>query len=482
MVTVNIKHVLLNTLFFTILSFLPSVSAFFILPFVLDKLSSAEYGQYVLLNALVPLFSLIGSAGIGSSILTHYFKHNQNLVELKKYKATIYSFLLLAFILSCLIVIPFGNFAFKNLFQSGKVDFFPNGVFTFIGAVTGNIFSINGVFLRNDKNTKHYSVLVFSQVILTLVLQIYFIQHSNNKLEGLLNGRMIGNLLIATFILIYSISSYGFSISKSIIATGLRFSLFYLPASLLTFFNSFIDKYTFERLLSLNELGVYGLIYTLSGIIEMAYLGISSGIQPYLFERLKNQTKNYNFYIDIFIYTTLAACCMVIITGYNIDLFSNKQEYLIVKELIFYSVFTFFVGLYAYIYNLHFFFFNKPGYISIINFITVLAFVMLCFLLIPKFGLQGCLLALIIQKIFSVILSKVFYQITHQVSIFNIPDLLYPMIVIIGSFIIHWCFQYNFYNPIIASILQFIWFTSVVLLRWLFIKKNIHENNPGNIQ
>lgn len=374
-----------------------------LLPLFIDTISYGKIGLLVSIETLLPLISLLG---LDRAILRYYAEKN----NFTSFKKSIYQPIILAHCAIFVILVLLYLIGFKDIFG---INIFPDLLLIVILVFYQgkNLLILN--MLRVDENhSKYYKGRLFAQVSkFLLVVGIVFC--TKDYL-----GYIIGSIIAAI------ISNYLFN-NKSTSELENKFShktfshlfLFSWPFIFHGIASNFLgnaDKFVIERYMSMHDVGLYTLIYSLGTSISFAYIGISVFMEPMIYKE-KEDNKREKL-LSKFVLATLSIGVGVyfligLISQFILPYF-YKGDYLSVLPFIpvvssAYLVFPFYLKAnYRLIYQ------QKSKTIASISILTSALNILLNILLIPAYGIYAgivtTVISFIVQSASFLILSNKF--------------------------------------------------------------------------
>ena len=318
------------------------------------------------------------------------------------------------------------------------------------------------LILRSEEKAVTFISFSLVNVILTMALNIYFVIHLNEGVDGVLKANIIASGLVSFLSLpiIFRITKIKF-LKKEILLKVLSFSLPFLPAGLFTMIMELSDRYIIEWLLGTAEVGLYSAGKKMGMLGLTAVMGFNMGWTPFFLKRGKNKNakKQFKIITTIFLGVMGYICLLVSLWISEIMRFSVFGSPLIgvefwecepIVSLILLGYFFF--GTYViqlpgvYIKEI-------TGWIPLFRVIGASVLVLSSIITIPIFGIYGAAIAVVIA-FFSMSLS-IFLKVQTVYSIpYNWKGIIFPILILLLAQI---RFDVVLYKLIVSFIFPFVW-------------------------
>lgn len=381
---------------YVLFSLVEKVAPFILLPIIIRNVSVEGYGNYsfylTLESVMIPLLTL----NLSNCIYREYYKHSS---DLPKYISNLfYGYFLLALIL----LVPYLLLAFlfhKGLGLTGQIC-----LCLFSTSILSAFAEILAMLFRLQQKVKFYGMWqVFRSVfMLTLLLVSVYIA---GTYESLIYFRVVA--LIAIFLIVFFVLKrkhlLGARFDKELILYMLRFSLPTVVYSLAGFAFSFSDRFFVKSMMGAEALGIYSGIYQLSAAIAILVTAINSAWMPWMFEKLSGETIEKKIEVVKVSYFMIIGLFLIGVIWGGVFPFVSKfmlteefNDYLPIAWL-FIMAFVFH-GIYAVV-SPYTYYVGKTSANAKIGFISAALNISLNFILVPRLGLAGPALSLLITWI-----------------------------------------------------------------------------------
>lgn len=364
--------------------------AFILLPLLTLNFSVGEYGVYVLTESLWQILWAIFLFGFESGVVRWYLEIEDDSKK-KRFLFTVSSFLVVFNFVLILAIYLFSTSLSNLLFESISYSKFVL-LASFIAFVEAFSFIIF-LMLRIEEKAKAYSILAVISTFVSLILQIYFLQYSQIKLEGVFISKIIAPAFIILILLPYFIKHLKIGFEKRLLSELLKYSFPIMIASLVITLLNQIDKYILGYFTTLKDVGIYGLAYNISGLINFLVISpFALAFTVISWKKLKDENAK-RFFTKTITYLFLAVIFISMIislfTPHLIKVFALKTDYWsaslyvpwVILAMPFYGIH--FVGVFS------FYVTKKTKYVFFSYIIALLTNVVLNILIIPSFTIYG---------------------------------------------------------------------------------------------
>lgn len=378
------REVYKTTIFYGVSSALNKGAMLFMLPLMGSLLSVENYGVWSLFQVIISISSVLLSLNGGASILREGVENK--LLGRKIFNN--YSIFLFIFSGLSLTILTLTNL--KPLY-----------FFLICLILSESFFVIVLSLLRSRDN--HYLYFLLSLCKLFSLIGAYFIciKLGKSDLTSVLKNQFW--FLLAFIVLVYIILTTTNKSSSSKLKVNRQvymFGLILIPHSFSQWVISGSDRVIIERYLSLNDLGLYSLAYSMAMVLLILNTGLGLALPNYIFKNYKKWIASNQRLTGIIIFSFLS---FIIFYGLRIgveylDLFIHKDVNnsriklnmsIIVVALYLLGVYTFYVNI--------LFYKKKSKVISIITTAIAILNIILTIYFVRFWGLEGASFATLVS-------------------------------------------------------------------------------------
>lgn len=440
------------------------------------KLEIQEYGIITEIYAYIAIFLVILTYGME----TGYFKFS-----VENNKNTLFSSAVITLFSSSAFFLVIGLLLSGRISEWMQYENYPELIRFAILIVSIDAFS--NIFIakiRIDEKLKKFVVVQLLNVIMTIMLVIFFLEvvpfiHERNKgLEFInyLNGFskiyliFLANLIssmVRLVLLSSELNDIKFEFDIRLIKKVLLYSLPLLIAQLSGVFNESLDKILLRHFLpdytdKLYQIGIYGANYRIAMIMTIFIQMFRYAAEPFYFKNY-HQKEAKNLYADVFRYFTIFCIIIFLLVMLYIDYFKffidkKFHDGLNIVPIILISAF-----LTGVLFNMNVWYklTGKTYYGVYIIGSGAIITIILNALFIPRYGYYGSALTHLISNIVMIFLSymlgKKFYAIPYEWKKI--------IIYIIFGFILYMAAWYSQFNSLLINTIK----NSILFFVFLFI-------------
>lgn len=403
-----IKSPFRASLIFSLLTFLQPGINFLLLPIYLRYLSPAEYGVYALMVSFSTLTATLAALRIQDAMIPLFFHYHHNPERLEHFLANLLQATLLLNLLFLAAALLLGPLLFPLLFQNEQtLSFYPFGLLAVLIGILNTISAPYTIFLKNGKRIQRYALLHIALVAANVIAQLSLIVGLQRGELGALEARLAGPALLAILVLYLNRKLLWRPLKAYYLRRAFRFSLPMVPYSVVLWSTAFFDRLLFERTFTLDMLGTYSFLLTLTTLVTMASHAFFNGVQPYLFEELSHKegarpAKVKGLAGLYFSGPFLAAAFILLIAG-HLHWLTDRSGYLAVREYISWGVLVFLLESIALFFRGLLIQALQPRALSIVSTAGALLLFGLYAWLIPRLGIWGALGAAVVYQLILVL-------------------------------------------------------------------------------
>jgi O-antigen/teichoic acid export membrane protein len=379
-------------------------------------LAPADYGIIDILNVLTTLLNFIIALEISQGVAIYYSEAKTDSERVAYASAALWFtvitnslFLIVALALSKpLSLLVLGADNLQSVFQAAALYMYGNGIFYLLQNQ-----------LRWQLKPKLYAVsgIVFSLVsaATTTILLFYF----NSGVIGVFYGLFAGEILAITVACYFLRASYKLIFDLQKCLQMLAFSTPLVVSSISIWVFLSIDRIAINKLMTLTDVGLYGVGYRLASIVSLFLTGFYGALTPIIFNNYekpntpKELAKIFRYFLALILPLLVALSVFspeIIIVSANADYYPASQVIpLLAPAIVLSNMFIFAPGLELA---------KKTAQIATINLIAALINTILNFILIPYIGIAGAALATLVTTLVTfssyMIASQKLYYIPHE--------------------------------------------------------------------
>ena len=408
------------------LNFLKPALGIFLLPLYLNVLTGAEYGLYTLMVAFSGILNIIGTLRINAAMITFYFDYNHDPKALREYLRQLFTFSTILGSLSFIIIYFLGPNLFAILFKDDSITFLPYGAIVAASGLLNAINSVYYIYLKNEKNFKHLSWIIFLQIMGAVVIQVVLILGYQLGVYGLLLGIMIPYLLTFVYIIFREKDILTFHLKINILGPSLKYSIALIPFLFIYWLSSTGDRIVLEQFIDLKSVGQYALLMVIAGVMFLVADSIMNGIRPFLFEAFQKGVESKKVYIakliKFYMATNVLTVGAILFIGHNLNLVTSEPSFLEVIPYFTFGTAIVFLRSYLLLFNMQLNYTKNSKEISLLSLVSLFVLLALYYFWSQKWGLEGVLYAGMVAGFFTSVLFYFLAQGKFKIP-YNMIDL-----------------------------------------------------------
>ena len=251
------------------------------LPIFTRVLSPADYGAVDLLTTIAAIVHVTVaieiSQGFGRYVLSADGRGAR-----ERYASTALWFTLAAYSVFAAIVFPLagrisiwllGTDVYDGVFRVATLVIWSTGLFNFVQNV-----------LRYERRSTSYAVVSIVFSVLSFGVTVAFLLYFRIGLIGVFAGQFVAGVIAVGLGLWLARDTIAPTFDRQRMQEMLMFSAPLVPSGLGIMLTTYVDRYAIVRLLSLEELGFYGVAFRLASIVGVALAGVVSAVAPLMYQ------------------------------------------------------------------------------------------------------------------------------------------------------------------------------------------------------
>jgi len=399
------KNLIKSSLVYTIIGALPLASAFFLLLFYTNYISTSLYGALVIYVSFTGFLQLLINLGLDTYIGISYFDSRRNWVVLKSKIGAITGYLLVWGLFVIAIFMLLGENLFSLIFQGKDIFFYPYGLMSVITAFFNSYFKTYSNLLINQEKPNRFAVVSLANFVMTIGFSLAGLFMFPETLIGPMWGRLLSGagIFIIAFFSLNKESAIRIKLGDEL-KQALNFSLPLLVFFLFSWSISNIYPFIIKYFMTLQDVAILGLVIQFTLLVEFVLNGLGSSVQPKIFGIIKDQeltgsTPELNKYFSGF---NAFALLVIPASTFFIPLilpFLISKDY--EASFIFLSVLNIGFasrGLYNYFIT-PIYLFKKTSVLPKMYLVTAVVQIIISIILIKYFGIWGAVAANLLTKI-----------------------------------------------------------------------------------
>jgi len=390
------------------------------LPILTRLLTPQDFGIAALVTVCPLLAVSILTMGLVSAAQRYYFEYRK---DDRKLKAFLFSVQL--FLYASLFISIFGAFFLKDIISQLviKSDKYGWAIFiAFITAFLAQIFNLYLYLYQNMEKAKVHSVFVLSRMLITAIVTLLLVWYFKLSYMGILYGSLFGTVSICLIMAFHFNRKLNPVFNSRILFENIKYGLQLLPRTFTGYIMRFFDKFMINSMLSLSAVGVYNIGQSLGNTMFLLMNTTWSSFQPVCYREAFDGGEKGGIAVGkiftIFVYFVLTPVFLLILFAEELIWLIAPPSYygaidiiMIILGGIATQTFGMYVGV-QYAYS------KKPYLIFPATTIGMIINVIANIVLIPRFGIIGAgvaiVIAYLIQNGILVFVGQRLYRIQYE--------------------------------------------------------------------
>ena len=410
------QKLLNNAMLYTIAGGLGRGLPFLLIPVLTTYLSVDDYGRFGLLTTLIGLITIVIGLNPHLFIISHFFRLERSALSLRVFNIFILGVITLIPI--CLMYWVFQSYIMQSLFG---FEMFLLAITVAFNRFLGNLLlSIVQMESRADLFFYYYFCMSFvvaaAVIIAAIVGELYWT--TMVAFEG-------GVTVIINIILIHRMFKLGFITPRFDNESFKDVTVFSAPLLLHVmslWVIGYADRFILAELTDISSVGVYTLVSTLGLGFSLLHESAFRALQPVIFKHLNEVDSQSEVVGYIWRYYALSVIAgvlytILVIEGMKYYLDSSYSGAITIFPIVILGYF--FLGLYRVV--AVFLYHNKDtAWLTRISFVIAAFSIILNLILVPKFGLTGTAIAMMISFGCLFVLVKMLITKLYKISWFRL--------------------------------------------------------------
>lgn len=424
-----LKELTKSILIYGVASSIGKSIGLFLVPIYTRIFTPEQYGIIDLIATIVALISILGMAQLESAISRYYFSINEKIEKQQYVSTAFWTIVFLSAFWSVFVFFtakPLSLLLFKT-HQYRNVIFAASLIIPF-----SNIFSYLTVLMRYIKKPIAYTFFVSIHLISTVAVSIWLVMYERIGIVGVFYGQLFGYFLTAVVMLYYLRFLLSFYWDWRILKRFLRYSLPMLPAVAVNWLNSRANRFVMLGYLTLADIGLYTIAVKIASVFIILDSAFRMAWGPFRWENFQ-RPDHREIYRSVMIMVTSVVFLLVIILaffGKEILLILATPEYANAGQLVGLLIFSFALGIVTQTINLGAGIVKRTEFNTITYTTSVAVNIIGLFLLVPRIGLLGVPISLLVstsalvalvwwnsEYLYYVGFSKTFFLTTYVITL-----------------------------------------------------------------
>ena len=288
---INLKEHFRLSAIYTLFAAFPALLQLIVYPIIEGeaRLGPADFGYLAITEAIISIVFLVTTFGMGSGIARFYYDYKDDPVDFGKLVSSILSGIIGRGLLLLGLVLVMAPWIGQLFPQPALQDFGNYGPSLVISGLNRSIIATLLVLYRNEKRVQAFVVVSFFSGIFRSGFQLAGVFLYDLSFIGYVHGTALGGTFVAIALVIYTFSRCGFHYKRTILRALYKFTGPLFLTEVIYWGLLFGDR--FFLLNNPEALGIYDNALKFGVGIQMIIQGLSSAVQPEVFRYMKEGFK-----------------------------------------------------------------------------------------------------------------------------------------------------------------------------------------------
>lgn len=399
----EIFKIITNTSLYTLSTFLLRASSIIFFPIFSLYLTDTDYGILSITQSISLIISVMAGLGINRSITRFIYYESERASH--SHDSIIFTSLLTSFGLQSilvLIIISFNRFIPNSLLNG--IDFYP---YVFVAIITIPFTSVIEVaknYFKSVEEGKKVFYLDMSFFSLNILFNLFFVAVLKFDVIGIFYGVLLNTILFSVILYFIFYKKFNFNFNTSLLKKILRYCLPLVPYVILNIIFEACDKFFLNSEFGTSYSGLYYIVVIFGSIFSSYKEAIIAALTPYFYKNINQNTYSIKIIINwIFLLSGFVAMFLSFFSFEILTMLSSNPTFVRAHIYIPFTIVSFYLILFGTLFNIKTYYYGKyTDYLFVATLIGLIAEIIACYILVPKYDLLGATLARLIAFTFHV--------------------------------------------------------------------------------
>ena len=359
------------------------------------------------------LFEVFSDLGLNWVLRARFFLL-KNKQEISSYISTLILVSLILRVLFSLILFFAKDYIFPRIFDSWTLyysDLLDIQILIFLGCFTRN--AIIPILILESSTTK-YLFLILTPYFFQLVTSLFFLIKIKRGLTSLLYGELVGSLLLLLLSILFLKKYITYKINFNAISDILSIGLPSVPKNIFGQIQANLNKYFIIMYMSTFDLGIFQKSDFLNGVFKGFYLSVGNTIAPNNLKKIAQNKEDYQTVPIIIQFLYILSVMITAAIFFLEDVFilmGVNPEFLICAKYAPLYGYNILITSFIIMFNHNILIAEKTNFFIFSSFIGLVTSVISNVIMIPKYGIIGGILSVILVSFMTVISSIIYSEV-----------------------------------------------------------------------
>jgi O-antigen/teichoic acid export membrane protein len=271
-----LRQLLKDSAIYGAASLLSRAISFFLLPLYTRVLSPHDYGAIELVFVLVALVNVTVALEISQGVARYFIDSPED--ERPRYASTALWFTAATYTTFLMVALLAAPFIARALLADSLSA--SDLRIALVSIWLGGFYYLAQNQLRWQLRPMRFAAASITFTLATITSTAILVLVFDLGIRGVFLGQALGNIGGAVVAFWFLRGTYRLEFVKEHWQRMLRFSLPLVPSSIAVFLNSYVDRIAISRLLTIADVGIYGVAFRVASVIGLAVIGIQGALTP----------------------------------------------------------------------------------------------------------------------------------------------------------------------------------------------------------
>jgi O-antigen/teichoic acid export membrane protein len=403
-----LKAFLKDSLIYSISNILARGINMLLVPFYTRVLSPSDYGLIDIITVVIAIINPLLTFEISQGIARFYCE-TKSKIEQKQYASTALWFTICTYSIFVIASFLIPTSLLKQIFNEQMNTTLYMATIAYLWS-NGLTYLIQNQ-LKWSLRSKLCAISSLTCTVISVTFTIIFVVVFKLGVLGVILGLTIGNLFSGLLGVYYTRDIYGFVFDVDKLKQLISFSIPLVPSILGVMVALYIDRLVIKEFLSLREVGLYGIGYRISTIVNLLMVGVQGALMPLVYKHYQEE----NTPVEIArIFRYFIAFALLIFGGLTVFsqeiliLLTTPQYYDAGKVIPFLVLAVVLSGMFIFSPGLGIA--KKTKLVAVLNIVSAVINTLLSLMMVPLFGIIGAALGTLLSSLMMFIAYQFFSQ------------------------------------------------------------------------
>ena len=285
------KKFVKNSIIYTVAGTLPMASAILLLPFYLNYLPIAVYGELAVYIAFSMLVQVFVTYSFDSSVYIYYHEYKNDPEKLSRFISSAFISIGGIGIVAVALFSLMGSWLFDNLYDDKAISFFPWGFASVVTAIFQAYLKVHSSLLQSSEKPMVFlwsNLLSFSLIAVFTIVGLLLYPSS---LVGPVGGRLLAGVLSGGWVIVRVARNYGFHFDYALLKKSFAYNNSAYIYQLQQWLVNYFDRLLITVYLTLEANGAYDFAWKALLTIDFVVAGLFNSFYPKVISIITAQEK-----------------------------------------------------------------------------------------------------------------------------------------------------------------------------------------------